>query len=76
MNKNIPEGLISPMREEELARDDSNGDIIPSAGLCPSGLASLIDGDLVALVNTAQLEIMMRAEGSGSNWGDDGKLES
>ena len=66
---------MSPMREEELARDDDSGDIIPSAGLCPSGLASPIDGDLVGLVNTAQLEIMMRADGSGSNRGDHGKLE-
>ena len=63
------------MREEELARDDRSGDIIPSAGLCPSGLASPIDRDLVGLVNTAQLGIMMRAEGSGSDWGDHGKLE-
>lgn len=75
MNKNVPEGLISPMKEEQPARDDSSGDIIASAGLCPSGLASLIDGDLVGLVNTAQLEIMMRAEGCGSNSGDDRKLE-
>ena len=73
--KNIPEGLISPMKEEQLAQDDSSRDVIPSAGLCPSGLASPIDGDLVRLVNTAQLEIMMRAEGSGSDWGDHGKLE-
>ena len=25
----IPEGLISPMKEEQLARDDRRGDIIP-----------------------------------------------
>ena len=46
LNKHVPEGLISPMRKEELARDDRSGDTIPTAGLYPSGLASPTNGDL------------------------------
>ena len=46
VSKDIPEGLISLMREEQLARDTGVEISYCWSGLYPVGLASPTDGDL------------------------------